>query len=240
MIEKLTVTSLRHRALVVMAMVLFLFAGINAYRELPVEAYPDVTNVSFQVVTLFPGHAAEEVERLVTIPLESSLNGIPHRLYIRSISLFGLSQITLVFEDGTDNGMVRNLASQLIGTVNLPPGAQANLSPDATAIGEIYRYTLRAPEGFPAVELRALEDWVVEKKFRTVPGVVDINPFGGLTKQYQVLVDPAQLKSYNVTLQQVLNALSSGNANAQRRRFLCGTRLGIIRRARPGVDPRHG
>jgi cobalt-zinc-cadmium resistance protein CzcA len=229
MIEKLTVTSLRHRALVVMAMVLFLFAGINAYRELPVEAYPDVTNVSFQVVTLFPGHAAEEVERLVTIPLESSLNGIPHRLYIRSISLFGLSQITLVFEDGTDNGMVRNLASQLIGTVNLPPGAQASLSPDATAIGEIYRYTLRAPEGFPAVELRALEDWVVEKKFRTVPGVVDINPFGGLTKQYQVLVDPAQLKSYNVTLQQVLNALSSGNANAGGSYVEHGSELYVVR-----------
>src|SRR5580693_7243493 len=147
--------ALRHRAIVLAATLLFTIAGINALQHLPVEAYPDVTNVSFQIITLFPGHAAEEVERLVTIPIENEMNGIPHRTSIRSVSLFGLSQVTLVFEDGTDNNFVRNQAAQLLAQVNLPAGAQASLSPDATPVGEIYRYTLAAPGGFPKVELKA-------------------------------------------------------------------------------------
>jgi cobalt-zinc-cadmium resistance protein CzcA len=229
MIDKLTNMVLRHRAIVIALLVAFILAGINAFRELPIEAYPDVTNVSVQIITLFPGHAAEEVERLVTIPLENVMNGIPKRVSMRSISLFGLSQITLVFEDDANNDTVRNLASQLLSTVNLPTGAQAGLSPDATPIGEIYRYTLRASPGFPAVEVRALEDWVVEKKFRTVPGVVDVNAFGGLTKQYQVLVDPAKLKSYNLTLQQVFTALSNGNSNAGGSYVEHGSELYVVR-----------
>src|SRR5215472_16051617 len=125
----LTKYALRHRAIVLALLVLFTIASWFSFLRLPVEAYPDVTNVSFQIITLFPGHAAEEVERLVTIPLENVLNGIPKRVSMRSISLFGLSQITLVFEDSADNATVRNLASQLLGTVTLPPGAQAGLSP---------------------------------------------------------------------------------------------------------------
>jgi cobalt-zinc-cadmium resistance protein CzcA len=229
MIEKLTSGVLHHRAVVVVFLGIFLLAGVNAFRELPVEAYPDVTNVSVQIITLFPGHAAEEVERLVTIPIESVMNGIPKRVSMRSISLFGLSQITLVFEDDAKNDVIRNLASQLLGTVTLPPGAQAGLSPDATPIGEVYRYTLRASPGFPPEEVRALEDWVVEKKFRSVPGVVDINPFGGLTKQYQVLVDPVKLKSYNLTLQQVFTALQNGNANAGGSYVEHGSELYVVR-----------
>jgi len=229
MIGKLTSSVLHHRAVVLALTVVFVLAGINAFMHLPVEAYPDVTNVSVQIITLFPGHAAEEVERLVTIPLENVMNGIPKRVSMRSISLFGLSQITLVFEDDADNATVRNLASQLLGTVTLPPGAQAGLSPDATPIGEIFRYTLRAPKGYPDVEVRALEDWVVEKKFRTVPGVVDVNPFGGLTKQYQVLVDPAKLKSYNLTLQQVFTALANGNSNAGGSYVEHGSELYVVR-----------
>jgi cobalt-zinc-cadmium resistance protein CzcA len=226
---KLTNFILHHRGVVIALLVAFILAGINAFRQLPVEAYPDVTNVSVQIITLFPGHAAEEVERLVTIPLENVMNGIPKRVSMRSISLFGLSQITLVFEDDADNATIRNLANQLLSTVNLPTGAQAGLSPDATPIGEVYRYTLRASPGFPAVEVRALEDWVVEKKFRTVPGVVDVNPFGGLTKQYQVLVDPAKLKSYNLTLQQVFTALSNGNSNAGGSYVEHGSELYVVR-----------
>src|SRR5271170_8165785 len=131
---KLTNFILHHRGVVIALLVAFILAGINAFRELPVEAYPDVTNVSVQIITLFPGHAAEEVERLVTIPLENVLNGIPKRVSMRSISLFGLSQITLVFEDDANNATVRNLASQLLSTVTLPAGAQPGLSPDATPI----------------------------------------------------------------------------------------------------------
>ncbi|HZM03102.1 MAG TPA: CusA/CzcA family heavy metal efflux RND transporter [Candidatus Saccharimonadales bacterium] len=229
MISKLTSAVLRHRAIVVVLLLVWLFAGANAFRELPVEAYPDVTNVSVQIITLFPGRAAEEVERLVTVPIESAMNGIPQRVSMRSISLFGLSQITLVFEDNARNEVIRNLASQLLGTVTLPTGAQASLSPDATPIGEVYRYTLRAVDGFPPEEVRALEDWVVEKKFRSVPGVVDVNPFGGLTKQYQVLVDPIKLKSYGLSLQQVFTALQNGNANAGGSYVEHGSELYVVR-----------
>jgi cobalt-zinc-cadmium resistance protein CzcA len=229
MINRLTSLVLHHRAVVIVLMMVFLIAGAFSFHELPVEAYPDVTNVSVQILTLFPGHAAEEVERMITIPIESALNGIPQRVSIRSISLFGLSQVTLVFEDDAKNDVIRNLANQLLGTVTLPAGAQASLSPDATPIGEIYRYTLRAVPGFPPEELRALEDWVVEKKMRSIPGVVDVNPFGGLTKQYQVLIDPAKLKSYNLTLQQVFTALANGNANAGGSYVEHGSELYVVR-----------
>lgn len=229
MIDKLATSVLRHRALVIALLVGFICVGVNAFRELPVEAYPDVTNVSTTVITLFPGHAAEEVERMITIPLENAMNGIPKRVSMRSISLFGLSQITLVFEDDADNATVRNLAHQLLATVQLPQGAQTGLSPDATPIGEVFRYTLRAVPGYSGVEIKALEDWVLEKKFRTVPGIVDVNGFGGLTKQYQVLVDPAKLKSYNLTLNQVFTALSNGNNNAGGSYVEHGSELYVVR-----------
>ena len=200
MIYKLTAFILRNRPIVVAFLGVFILSGVNAYERLPVEAYPDVSNLLVQVQTLWPGHAAEEVEQQVTIPLEAALNGVPQRLSMRSTSLFGLSQISLIFDDDADPAASRNLVNQLLTTVNLPAGANVSLSPDATPIGEIFRYTLRAQPGFPPEELRAIEDWVVEKKFRSVPGVVDLNPFGGLTKQYQVLVDPAKLKSYGLNL----------------------------------------
>jgi cobalt-zinc-cadmium resistance protein CzcA len=221
--------ALRHRAIVLALTVLFTIAGVNAFLHLPVEAYPDVTNVSLQVITLFPGHAAEEVERLVTIPIENQMNGIPKRTSIRSISLFGLSQVTITFEDDANVDFVRNQAAQFLAVVTLPPGAQAGLSPNATPIGEIYRYTLKAPKGFPDVELKALEDWVVERQFRTVPGIVDVVGFGGPTKQYQVLIDPAQLRSYGITLNQIFTALSNGNRNAGGSYIEHGPELYIVR-----------
>ncbi|MGA3179659.1 MAG: CusA/CzcA family heavy metal efflux RND transporter [Verrucomicrobiota bacterium] len=229
MISELTTKVLHNRAIVVVLMGVFIFCGAEAFHDIPVEAYPDVTNVTIQVFTLFPGHAAEEVERLVTIPIENVMNGIPKRVSMRSISEFGLSQITIVFEDDADNAVVRNLANQLLGTVTLPAGAQASLSPDATPIGEVYRYTMRGYPGYPPEELRALEDWVVEKKMRSVPGVVDVNPFGGLTKQYQVLIDPAKLKSYGLNLAQVFTALSNGNANSGGSYVEHGTELYVVR-----------
>ncbi len=214
MIGKLTAYALRHRSIVLALLVLFAMAGFSAFQRLPVEAYPDVTNVQVQIITLFPGHAAEEVERLVTIPVENEMNGIPKRASMRSISLFGLSVVTIVFEDDANGDYVRNQAFQHLSTVSLPPGAQASLSPDATPVGEIYRYSLVTSNGCPAVELKALEDWVVERQLRTVPGVVDVVGFGGPTKQYQVLIEPAKLKSYGLSLKQVIDALSNGNRNA--------------------------
>jgi heavy metal efflux system protein len=228
-VGQLTDYALRHRAIVLALTVVFTTAGVAAFRDLPIEAYPDVTNVSLQVITLFPGHAAEEVERLVTIPLENEMNGIPKRTSIRSISLFGLSQVTITFEDDADNEFVRNQAVQHLAAVSLPPGAQAGLSPNATPIGEIYRYTLKAPKGYPDVEVKALQDWVVEKQFRTVPGVVDVIGFGGPIKQYQVLIDPTKLRSYGITLTQVFSALSNGNRNAGGSYIEHGPELYIVR-----------
>jgi cobalt-zinc-cadmium resistance protein CzcA len=229
MIGRLISYALRHRPIVLVLLGLFVLAGVQAFRHLPVEAYPDVTNVQVQIITLFPGHAAEEVERLVTIPVENEMNGIPQRASMRSISLFGLSVVTLVFEDDAAGDYVRNQAFQHLAAVTLPAGAQASISPDATPVGEIYRYSLQGPPGYPAVELKALEDWVVERQLRTVPGVVDIVGFGGPTKQYQVLIDPAKLKSYGVSLKQVFDALANGNRNAGGSYIEHGSEMYVVR-----------
>jgi cobalt-zinc-cadmium resistance protein CzcA len=220
---------LRRRVIVLALVTLFAAAGLNAYRKLPVEAYPDVTNVQVQIITQFSGHAAEEVERLVTIPVENQMNGIPRRASMRSISIFGLSVVTIVFEDDADRAYVRQQAFERLQEVDLPTGAQASLSPDSTPVGEIYRYTLQGPPGFSPLELKALEDWVVERKLRQVPGVVDVAGFGGPTKQYQVLVDPLKLKSYGVSLRQVFDALSNGNRNAGGSYIEHGPEMYIVR-----------
>ncbi len=229
MIGNLTQYSLRHRPIALVLLALFIAAGYNAFRQLPVEAYPDVTNVQVQIITLFPGHAAEEVERLITVPIENEMNGIPERASMRSISLFGLSSVTIVFNDQAKGDFVRNQAFQHLSNVTLPVGAQASLSPDSTPVGEIYRYTLKAPAGYAAVELKSLEDWVVERKLRTVQGVVDIIGFGGPTKQYQVQVDPAKLKSYNLSLKQVFDALANGNRNAGGSYLEHGSEMYVVR-----------
>ncbi|HXO20829.1 MAG TPA: CusA/CzcA family heavy metal efflux RND transporter [Thermoanaerobaculia bacterium] len=229
MFRAFTAYALRDRAVVLAALLLFAGAGVAAFRHLPVEAYPDVTNVQVQIITLFPGHAAEEVEQLVTIPVENQMNGIPKRASLRSISLFGLSVVTIVFEDDADSVYVRNQAFERLQAVAFPPGAQPGLSPDSTPVGEIYRYTLRAPAGFSPLELKALEDWVVERKLRQVPGVVDVVGFGGPTKQVQVLVDPLKLKAYGVSLKQVLDALAAGNRNAGGAYIEHGNEMYVVR-----------
>jgi cobalt-zinc-cadmium resistance protein CzcA len=219
-----------HRRVIVLALLaIFAAFGVLAFLRLPVEAYPDVTNVQVQIITLFPGHAAEEVERLVTIPVENEMNGIPKRASMRSISIFGLSTVTIVFEDDADRAYVRNQAFERLQSVTLPQGAQANLSPDSTPVGEIYRYTVTGPPGFSPLELKSLEDWVVERKLRTVPGVVDVVGFGGPTKQYQVNVDPLKLKSYALTLAQVFDALSKGNRNAGGAYIEHGAEMYVVR-----------
>jgi cobalt-zinc-cadmium resistance protein CzcA len=228
-LETFTAHALKSRAVVLALLAVFAGAGVAAYRHLPVEAYPDVTNVQVQIITLFPGHAAEEVEQLVTVPVENEMNGIPKRASMRSISLFGLSVVTLVFEDDADPAYVRNQAFERLQAATLPAGAQPGLSPDSTPVGEIYRYTLRAPAGFSPLELKALEDWVVERKLRTVPGVVDVVGFGGPTKQYQVLVDPLKLKSYGIPLKAVFDALANGNRNAGGAYIEHGNEMYVVR-----------
>jgi cobalt-zinc-cadmium resistance protein CzcA len=229
LLQRFTAQALRSRIVIVALLVVFASGGIAAFRQLPVEAYPDVTNVQVQIITLFPGHAAEEVEQLVTVPVENQMNGIPKRAAMRSISLFGLSVVTLVFEDAADPVYVRNQAFERLQAVGLPAGAQPALSPDSTPVGEIYRYTLRGPRGYSLLELKALEDWVVERRLRTVPGVVDVVGFGGPTKQYQVLVDPLKLKSYGITLKSVFDALANGNRNAGGAYIEHGSELYVVR-----------
>ncbi|MBV9656563.1 MAG: efflux RND transporter permease subunit [Verrucomicrobia bacterium] len=229
MMKRVIAGLLAYRALVLGLLVAYTISGWFAFQRLPVEAYPDVTNIQAQIITLWPGHAAEEVEKFVTIPVENQLNSLPQRAALRSISLFGLSVVTVVCEDDADNYQSRNLVSQALAGVTLPTGAQASVSPDSTAVGEIYRYTLQGPPELPATELRALEDWVVERQFRTVPGVVDVVGFGGPTKQYQALVDPVKLKGYGLTLKNVVDALSASNTNAGGAYIERGAQMFIVR-----------
>ena len=220
---------IRGRAIIVGLVVAYVAAGVIALQNLPIEAYPDVTNIQAQIITLWAGHAAEEVEKFITIPVENQMNSLPQRASLRSISMFGLSVVTITFEDGADNYRSRSLANEQLAQVQLPTGAQASLSPDSTAVGEIFRYSLQAPPDFPLTELRSLEDWVVERQFRQVPGIVDVSGFGGPTKQYQVLIDPAKLKSYNITLQQIVQALQTSNQNAGGAYIEHGEQMFIVR-----------
>ncbi|HUI27136.1 MAG TPA: efflux RND transporter permease subunit, partial [Candidatus Kryptonia bacterium] len=213
MINRLIAFALEQRLIVVAATVMLIGWGILAFERLPIEAYPELSDVQVQVITLFPGHAAEEVEKFVTIPIENELNGTPRLTAIRSTSIFGLSVVRTVFEDGTDDYFARQQILERLQTAALPPGVDANLGPLSGSIGEILRYTLDSKTMDP-VELKALEDWVLERRFRQVPGVVDVVSWGGGLKQYQVLLDPAKLKQYDLTFKQVADALSASNANA--------------------------
>ena len=208
------VSGLMHNRLIALVVLAAMIAiGIQSFLRLPIEAYPDVTNVQLQIITLYPGHAAEEVEKIVTLPIENEFNGIPKRISVRSLSLFGLSVVTLTFEDTADNQYVRSQAYQHLQNLSFPPSIQPSISPDATPVGEIFRYSLQAPKGFPKNELRAIQDWVVFKQFKMVPGVVDDVSFGGPTKQYAVNIDPAKLKSFGLTLSNVMTALANSNQN---------------------------
>lgn len=229
--KKFIATLINNRAIICALLLAYAAAGVMSFKHLPIEAYPDVTNIQAQVITLWPGHAAEEVEKFITIPVENQLNSLPQRAALRSISLFGLSVVTVVFEDDAENYKSRSLVSQGLTQVvqNLPVGAQAAISSDSTPVGEIFRYTLQAPPGYSQVELRALEDWVVERQFRTVPGVVDVNGFGGPTKQYQAIVDPVKLKSYGITLKQIVDVLTASNQNAGGAYIERGEQMFIVR-----------
>ena len=211
MINRLVQFSLRQRALVLCLAAALLAWGAYSFTRLPIEAYPDVMNTQVQVITQWPGHAAEEVEQQITVPLETALNGVPHTQSLRSNSLFGLSTIEVTFEDGVDDYFAREQVNQALGAATLPTGVQASMQPMTSATGEIYRYFL---VGAPLMQLKTIEDWTLEKTFKSIPGVADVNSFGGLTMQYQVVIDPAKLKAYDVTLQNVTDAISAANANA--------------------------
>ncbi len=212
MIGRIARWALAHRVAVLGATLLLVIAGVRAFQVLPVEAFPDVQDVQVQVITPWSGHAAEEIEKVVTLPVERQMNGLPGLTNLRSVSMFGLSVVTMTFEDGTTDYFARQQALERLQQVTLPTGVQASLGPLSNATGEIYRYTVTGP--LALTELKALEDWTIEPALRTVPGVADITSFGGQVKQYQIDVDPERLAAYGVTLPQVEQAVAGANANA--------------------------
>src|SRR5215813_9761056 len=214
MINKLVSFALHQPFFLILLTGLFIAAGVAAYRNLPVEAFPDVTDTQVQIITLYQGRAAEEVEKQVTIPVEIGLSGIPHSVRLFSHTQFGLSFVVVTFDDAVDAYFARQQVLERLREVDLPPGVSSDLGPLATPIGEIYRYRLKGDEGFSPTDLRTLQDWVVARQLKTVPGVADLVTYGGFVKQYQVQPDLAKMRSYDITLQQLLTALGRGSTNA--------------------------
>src|SRR5205085_1965568 len=212
MIRRLITFALEQPFFLVLLVVLFVAAGVAAFRSLPVEAFPDVTDTQVQVISLFPGRAAEEVEKQVTIPVEIGLSGIPHSVRLFSHTQFGLSFIAVTFDDAVDAYFARQQILERLRGVDLPMGVSPELGPMATPIGEIYRYRLRGP--LNPIDMRTVQDWTVARQLKTVPGIADVVTYGGFIKQYQVEPDMAKMKVYGVTLQQLFTALDRGSANA--------------------------
>lgn len=215
MIRALVDFSLNNRWLVLGAAILLFGWGIVSFHNLPVEAYPDVANNYVQVITQWPGRAAEEVEQQVTLPIEIQMAGIPHMSHLRSTSLAGLSSVTMIFDDESVNDWNREKVLERLSQVTLPGGLQPQIGTDWSPVGQIYWYTLRStnPE-YDTMALKSLEDWTLEKQFKSVPGVVDVSSFGGPTREYQVRVDPDKLIAYGLSIGQVEQQLASNNTNA--------------------------
>src|ERR1700683_754328 len=207
--------ALNNRFIVIALGVLLLVWGGISFHNLPVEAYPDVANNYVQIITQWPGRAAEEVEQQVTSPIEIVMNGIPHLENLRSFSVFGLSSVMLIFDDQSANDWNRQKVLERLAQINLPENLQPQIGTDYSPGGQIYWYTLRSTNPkYDLMELKTLEDWVLEKQFKSVPNVVDVVSFGGVTREYQVRVDPDKLVAYGLNIGQVEQQLAANNVNA--------------------------
>jgi len=222
MIDRLIDRSLHHRSLVVVGVFILVGLGIRSFVGLPIDAFPDVTNIQVEVLSSAPGMSPLEVERFVTYPLEMTMRGLPRLTQLRSVSRFGLSVITAVFEDGTDIYFARQNVHERIGEAvdMVPPGVEIAMGPVSTAMGEIYQYTLEAPvPGDEAgridslTNLRTIQDWTLAPLLKSIPGVNEINSFGGYIRQYQVTADPDKLLKYNLSLDDLAKALPENNLN---------------------------
>src|SRR6204780_3867139 len=215
MIRGLVDFALNNRILIVaFAVLMFIWGGI-AFHQLPGEAYPDVANNYVEVITQWPGISAEQIEQQVTIPLEIVMNGIPHLTALRSFSLFGLSDLKMTFDDEQQNNWNREKVLERLAQVTLPNGVQPQMGTDWSPVGQIYFFTLRSTNPrYDVMELKSLEDWVVEKSFKSVPNVVDVASFGGPTREYQVRIDPSKLISYGLSIGQIEQQLTNNNTNA--------------------------
>src|SRR5271163_1539508 len=212
MIHRFVQFALQQRFLVLMMVVFISVGGAVSFQRMPVDAYPDLSPPMVEVITQWPGHAAEEVERLVTLPTEVEMNGVPKMEIQRSISLYGLSDVILTFDEDTDDYLARQIVFQRLSEVNFPTGVTPTLAPLSSPSGLVYRYVLQSPDRTPQ-ELKTFEDWVIEREYKQVRGVADDSGFGGTVMQYQVLLDPARLYGYHITVPQVLQQLSVNNAN---------------------------
>jgi heavy metal efflux system protein len=215
MLRNLVDFALGNRLLVLAAAILVFVWGGVSFHQLPVEAYPDVANNYVDVITQWPGISAEQVEQQVTIPIETTMNGIPHVVHLRSFSLFGLSYVELIFDDEESNAWNRERVLERLTQVTLPPGISPQMGTDWSPVGQIYFYTLRSTNpNIDVMELKSIEDWVIEKNLKSVPDVVDVNSFGGPTQEYQVRLDPNKVVSYGLSLAQIEQQLTNSNMNA--------------------------
>ncbi len=223
MFERLLKFSIEQRWLILLATLAIAVLGVYNYQRLPIDAVPDITNVQVQINTEAPGYSPLEIEQRITFPIETAIAGLPRLQETRSLSRYGLSQVTVIFEDGTDIYFARSLVNQRIQEAQgrLPPGVEPEMGPIATGLGEIFMWTMAAepgamkPDGSPytATDLRTLQDWVIRPQLRTVPGVTEVNSVGGYVKQYHVTPDPAKLIAYGLSFRDVLEALARNNAN---------------------------
>jgi len=214
MIRPLVDFALNNRFVVLGLAVVLFIGGVISFKRLPVEAYPDVANTWVQIITQWPGRAAEEVEQQITIPIEIQMNGIPYLLHIRSSSLAGLSVVNLIFDDNSNNDWDRQKVLERLSQVTLPPNVSAQIGPDFSPIGSVYWYTIKSTNpNYDLMELKSLQDWVITKYMKAAPDVVDDSSFGGITREYQVRVDPDKLVSYGLSLAQIEQQLSNANAN---------------------------
>src|SRR6202048_2143174 len=215
MISKLVDFALENRFLVLAAALVLFGWGAISFHQLSVEAYPDVADNYVEIITQWPGISAEQIEQQVTIPLEIVMNGIPHVTHLRSFSIFGLSDLKLIFDDEEENAWNRERVLERLSQVTMPTGVVPQMGTDWSPVGQIYFFTLKSTNpNYDVMELKSIEDWVVEKNFKAVPDVVDVASFGGPTREYQVRVDPNKLIAYGLNLAQVEQQLSANNANA--------------------------
>src|SRR6267154_2885877 len=220
--------SLRNAIMIFLFSILIIIAGVRSFLNTPIEAFPDVINTRVVIITQWPGRSAEELEKFVTIPIETEMNVVPRKTSLRSISLFGLSVVTLIFEDEVDDFRARQMVNNQIVNVDLPNGALPEVQPPSGPTGEIYRYTLEGT-GKTVRELKEVQDWVIDKRLKAVQGVADVVSFGGEVKTYEVTVDPNKLSAFGFTADDVFNAVKSNNGNVGGDVIEKGTQAYLVR-----------
>jgi heavy metal efflux system protein len=213
MIDRLIVFAMTQRVFILLLIAALIGFGSYAINHLPIEAFPDVQDVQVRVISQMSGQAPEDIERTISLPIEREMAGVPNLINVRSVTMTGLSIVTLTFSEGTNNYFARQQVTEKLSTVNLPAGVQPQLAPLSTAVGEVYRYTIDAPD-LSETEIRTLQDWIIRPALRMTPGVADVVSFGGAIKEFHIEIDPLTLRKYQITLSQLSQAISNGNSSA--------------------------